>query len=101
MPQDASHIKQQGTTYLSHPTPLVLDYIFWKDWFRTLIVVLAINFAFFLAVVFRMSFTSIICDFLFVYIFLGICINYLTDSLGYFFISRNIKKGRRSLRPPK
>ncbi len=43
---------------------------------------LAVNFTFLLAVVFRMSFTSLICDFLFVFIFLGICINYIMDSLG-------------------
>ncbi len=51
--------------------------------YRTLTLVLSVNFAFLLGVVFRMSFTCIICDFLFVYIFLGICINYLADSLGY------------------
>ena len=53
----------------------------WKDILRTLVIVLAINFTFLLAVAFKMSFTSIICDFLFVYIFLGICINYASDSL--------------------
>ena len=82
MPQDASKLKQQGSScILLH---VVLDYIFWKDMLKTLIVVLALNFTFLLAVVFRMSFTSIICDFLFVYIFLGICINFISDSLGYF-----------------
>ena len=81
MPQQASQIKQIGTAFI--PSFLALDYILWNDTYRTLVLVLALNFTFLLAVAFKMSFMSIICDFLFVYIFLGICINYLSDSLGY------------------
>ncbi len=58
------------------------DYLLWKDPLQTLILVLVINFALALTVIFKMSFTSLVCDFMFVYIFLGICVNYLTDTLG-------------------
>ena len=81
MSQKATQLKQQGTFQLL-TLLLALDYIFWTDPLRTLILVLAINFTFLLTLLFKMSFTTIICDFLFVYIFLGICINYLSDRLG-------------------
>ena len=77
------------------------DYLLWKNPLQTLVIVLVINFALVLTVVFRMSFTSILCDFLFVYIFLGICVNYLTDTLGYCPPSRASKKGQASAEPPK
>ena len=59
-----------------------MDYVLWKHTYRTGILMIAINFTFLLAVLFKMAFISIICDFLFVYIFLGICANKLADNLG-------------------
>ena len=77
------------------------SYLLWEAPLHTLILVLVINFALALTVIFRMSFTSIVCDFLFVYIFLGICINYITDTLGYCRPSRTSKTGKASAEPPK
>ena len=75
-----SDLQKQGRESIAI---IVWNYLLWKEPIHTLILVLVINFTLVLTVIFKLSFTSIICDFLFVYIFLGICINYLSDALGY------------------
>eukprot|EP00826_Nyctotherus_ovalis_P046095 TRINITY_DN5167_c0_g1_i9.p4 TRINITY_DN5167_c0_g1~~TRINITY_DN5167_c0_g1_i9.p4 ORF type:complete len:104 (-),score=22.09 TRINITY_DN5167_c0_g1_i9:490-801(-) len=74
---------QKSLSKVTYLRSLVADYVMWKDTYRTLVLLVAMNFTFILAVAFKMAFISIVCDFLFVYIFLGIVLNFLVESLGY------------------
>ena len=98
MRREPSDLKKRGRV---PPNVVVLDYLLWKEPLHTLVLVLVVNFTFVLTVIFKMSFTSIICDFLFVYIFLGICVNYLSDTLGYPSPNSSAKRVQLLQNPPR